>query len=57
MVELLAIIGLAVLLPLWVLFQRWIAKVHPDGARVDGGCGACGCSAGQCKKKAPEGPH
>jgi len=36
-----AVLGLAALCAGWVLFQRWLERVDPDGRRIEdaGGCG------------------
>jgi hypothetical protein len=44
--HLVAILGLALLCALWVLFQRWVGRVDPDGRNQEIGCSGC---AGVCE--------
>jgi hypothetical protein len=45
-----SVLGLAALCAGWVLFQRWLLRVEPDGRRIEaaGGCG--GHCSGKCGK-------
>ena len=43
MVALLAILGLGAACALWIVLQRWIARMDPEQPGVEGskGCGMC----------------
>ncbi|MCB2261961.1 MAG: hypothetical protein LGR52_03345 [Candidatus Thiosymbion ectosymbiont of Robbea hypermnestra] len=48
-----AVLALAVLCAGWVLFQRWLARIDPDGRRIEDArdCGSR-CS-GKCREQTP----
>jgi hypothetical protein len=45
----LAILALVVLCGAWVLFQRWLGRVDPDGQTIEDRCGGCGSCTRQCR--------
>lgn len=50
----LSVLGLSVLCGLWVVFQRWIARLDPGAPGVEGRCGNCGqvCEVPEAEGKA-----
>lgn len=48
-----AVLGLGALCGLWVVFQRWIARMDPGQRGVEGGCGTCHDTS--CERR--EGPE
>jgi len=46
-----ASLGLAVLCAGWVLFQRWLERVDPDGRRIEDSRGCGRRCSGRCGKQ------
>jgi len=45
-----SVLALAALCAGWVLFQRWLARVDPDGRRIEDTSGCSGACSGRCGK-------
>jgi hypothetical protein len=51
-----SILALAGLCAAWVIFQQWLARIDPDGRRIEDagsqGCGSCSRErTGQCRRE------
>jgi polyferredoxin len=45
-----SVLALAALCAGWVLFQRWLAQVDPDGQTIENRCGGCGSCTRDCSE-------